>query len=188
MRTPHRSPSTPVRPPRHQAPLAALAALTTLLALAPPLVAQVPDPVAVFIVRHAEKGPEEPDPALSTAGQTRAELLAQMLEHASISALFVTEFRRTRQTAGPLAGRLGRELTQLDARDLAGLVARIRSLPPGTRALVVSHSNLVPAIVERLTGTKVAPLTDGDYDRMYLALVGPAGGQVVELRYGTPSR
>lgn len=185
MRTPPWSSSNRVPARPYRVPLATLA---TLLALAAPLPAQVPEPVAVFVVRHAEKGPEEPDPALSAAGRARAEVLAQVLEHASISALFVTEFRRTRQTAEPLAGRLGRELTQLDARDLAGLVARIRSLPPGTRALVVSHSNLVPAIVERLTGTAVAPLTDADYDRMYLALVGPAGGQVVELRYGTPSR
>lgn len=188
MRTPDRSLSTRVPARRHRVPLAALAALATLPALAAPVAAQVPEPVAVFVVRHAEKGPEEPDPDLSAAGRARAQVLAQLLEHASISALFVTEFRRTRQTAEPLAARLGLELTQLDARDVAGLVARIRSLPPGTRALVVSHSNLVPAIVERLTGTAVAPLTDGDYDRMYLALAGPAGGQVVELRYGTPSR
>ena len=50
----------------------------------------------VFVVRHAEKavtGGENPD--LSVAGQKRAEALARILKDSQITAIFVTEFKRT---------------------------------------------------------------------------------------------
>lgn len=165
--------------------LLAATAAATPAALLP---AQAPAPVTVFVVRHAEKGPENPDPSLNEAGRARADALAHVLGDAGVSAVFVTEFKRTRETAEPLARRLGRAATSLDARDVAGLVARLRALPPGTRALVVSHSNLVPAIVERLTGVKVGALTDADYDRLYVATLWPSGGgEVLYLHFGAPA-
>jgi hypothetical protein len=36
-------------------------------------------PITVFIVRHAEKGPEVPDPSLTDAGRQRAAELAWVL-------------------------------------------------------------------------------------------------------------
>jgi broad specificity phosphatase PhoE len=145
-------------------------------------------PVTVFVVRHAEKGPDNPDPALTEAGSARARALAHALGDAGVTAVFVTEFRRTQETAAPLAARLGLAPERLDGRDVAGLVARIRALPAGARAVVVSHSNLVPVIVERLTGVPVDPLTDDDYDRLYVATVPASGpGTVLYLHFGTPA-
>lgn len=145
-------------------------------------------PVTVFVVRHAEKGPEEPDPTLTVAGAARARALAHALGDAAVTSVFVSEFRRTQETGAPLAARLGLTPVVVDARDVAGLVTRLRALPAGSRALVVSHSNLVPAIVERLTGQPVGPLTDADYDRLYVAVVPPSGpGQVLFLHFGEPA-
>ena len=59
----------------------------------------------------------------------------------------------------------------------------------GARAVIVSHSNLVPLIVERLSGQKADPMTEADYDRIYA--VTPAGGSVaatvVYLHFGKPA-
>src|SRR5256885_10300007 len=58
----------------------------------------------VFIVRHAEKtatGGNDPD--LSVAGQKRAEALARIVKDSQITTVFVTEFKRTQQTAAPTA-------------------------------------------------------------------------------------
>lgn len=146
------------------------------------------DPITVFVVRHAEKGPGDPDPSLSAAGVARAQALAHALGDAGITQIYVSEFKRTQETGAPLAARLGIAATQMGARDVAGLVAGLRALPAGTRALVVSHSNLVPAIVEGLTGQAVGELTDADYDRLYVATVrASAPGQVWYLHFGAPA-
>jgi broad specificity phosphatase PhoE len=144
--------------------------------------------VTVFVVRHAEKGPDEPDPSLTAAGAARASALAHALGDAGVTRIFVSQFKRTQETGSPLAARLGITPTVVDARDVAGLVAQLRALPAGTRAVVVSHSNLVPPIVERLTGQQVGDLTDADYDRLYVASVRPSGpGTVLYLHFGAPA-
>ncbi len=69
----------------------------------------------VFLVRHAERADSSPgtsptmaaDPDLSAAGRARADHLAEALKDAKITAIFATEFKRTQQTAAPLAKALG---------------------------------------------------------------------------------
>jgi len=94
----------------------------------------------IFIVRHAEKaGDGGNDPDLSDLGRARAETLANMLKDAGISAIYVTEFKRTQQTAAPLAKALGITVTTLPAKDNAALVAKLRA--SNGNALVVGHSD-----------------------------------------------
>ena len=164
--------------------LLALGALPSLNR--PVLVAQDPNPVTVFLVRHAEKATDDPrDPTLSDAGRDRAKELAHILTDAGVTTFFATEFKRTQLTVGPLASDAGTQVTVLAAGDMDNLVNRLQSLPPGTRALVASHSNLVHILVKRLTGATVKPLEDTDYDRLYvLTLSGKGSGSAVVLRYG----
>lgn len=163
-----------------------LAALTLLLPI--PLtaaVAQAPGaPVTVFVVRHAEKGPENPDPSLTADGRKRAEALARVVGDARITAAFASEFKRTQETVAPLAAAGGLTIQVVPATALDSLVRRIRALPPGSRAVVASHSNLVHLIVERLSGIKLTPLTDLDYDRLVVVTLQDGRGEVVVLRYG----
>ncbi len=56
----------------------------------------------------------------------------------------------------PLAKRLGLSVTVVPAKDLDALLTKVRALPPGVRALIVSQSDTVPALAHRLTGAKVA--------------------------------
>jgi broad specificity phosphatase PhoE len=80
----------------------------------------------VFIVRHAEKADDSKDADLSEAGRARAEALANMLRDSKISVIYTTEFKRTQQTAAPLAKTLGLTITTLPAEDRAALVAKLR--------------------------------------------------------------
>ena len=161
-----------------------LLALFCLSALGSGVTAQ-PAPLTVFVVRHAEKGPEPTDPGLTEAGKRRAEELARALKEVGVSALFATEFKRTQETVAPLSAASGVQPTLLPARDVAGLVAALRALPAGSRAVVASHSNLVHLIVAELSGAKVPELSDLDYDRLVVVTVtGHGQGSAVVLRYG----
>ena len=161
---------------------ATLVATMMLLTAYPASAASI---VTVFLVRHAEKMATGDDPGLSEAGAKRAQSLAAMLADAGITAIFSSEFKRTQDTAAPLAKRLGVTVTTVPGKDVDGLVAKLRALAPGTKALVVGHSNTVPAVAQRLTGVKVAELTDADYDRLFVAAFGKDGeGDVAVLRYG----
>ena len=146
--------------------------------------AQGSPPVTVFVVRHAEKGPENPDPSLSAEGSKRAEALARVLADARISAGFASEFKRTRETLAPLASAGGFTPQVIPATAVDSLVGRLRALPPGSRAVVASHSNLVHLIVEKLSGVKLTPLTDLDYDRLVVVTLQNGRGEVMVLRYG----
>ena len=145
------------------------------------------NPVTVFLVRHAEKATDDPrDPSLTEGGRGRAQELARVLADAGVTTFFASEFKRTQQTVAPLAATAGSQVTVIGAGSMDSLVTRLQAMPPGSRALIASHSNLVHLIVKRLTGATVKPLEDTDYDRLYvLTLNGKGTGSAVVLRYGT---
>src|SRR5262249_37488632 len=83
----------------------------------------------IFLVRHAEKaktGGNDPD--LSDAGQKRADALARILRDSQITAVFVTEFERTLETAASTARAAHLNPTVVPANDVPGLVAKLRVL------------------------------------------------------------
>lgn len=156
--------------------------------LAAPAGSAQTEPVTVFVVRHAEKGPETPDPDLTDAGRARAKSLGQLLGDARVGTIIASEYKRTQQTAAPLATALGLKTMVIGAGRGDSLVATLRALAPGSRALVVSHSNVVPGIVEQLSGEKPTELTDLDYDRLYVVTFGEGlKPTVLYLHYGAPS-
>jgi broad specificity phosphatase PhoE len=134
----------------------------------------------IFLVRHAERAdtetlkgappPTGADPSLSAAGQTRAAALASMLKDATITTIFVTEFKRTQETAAPLAKALGIKPTTIAADDTAGLIARLKKI--AGNVLVVGHSNTVPEIVKALGVTTPVSIGDQDFDNLFLVTAG----------------
>src|SRR6266567_237150 len=90
----------------------------------------------IFVVRHAEKATTAGnDPDLSVAGQKRAEALARILKDSQISAVLVTEFKRTQKTAAPTAKTAHLSPTVVPAGDTPALVSKLRAL--NGNALVV---------------------------------------------------
>ena len=140
----------------------------------------------IFLVRHAERadttngGPATmgSDPDLSEAGRARAASLAAMLKDARIAAIFVTEYKRTQQTAAPLAKALGLTPTIVNAKDTPGLVRRLREAKG--HALVVGHSNSVPDIITGLGVTGAPSIADGEYDNLFIVTT---PGQLIQLRF-----
>ncbi|HEV2867180.1 MAG TPA: phosphoglycerate mutase family protein [Allosphingosinicella sp.] len=142
---------------------AALAALSAC-ATAPP---EVPAP-AYYVMRHLNTPAGERDPDLTAEGQRQAALLATRLADAPPAAIYVSTFKRTQQTAAPLAARLGLAPIVYDSADTAALVARVQAGP--RPALIVGHSNTVPGIVEQLGGQRPEPLAHEDFGEVWRIL------------------
>ncbi len=149
-------------------------------------------PALVVLVRHADRGTAPADdPALSPAGEARARALADALSRAGITAIVTTQFRRTRDTARPLADRLGLQPEVVDtgaagghARQGADAVRR----HPGGRVLVVGHSNTITAIAAQLGAPTLPELCETTFG-LALVLVPGHDGQptsLMTLHYGQP--
>lgn len=145
-------------------------------------------PTTVLVVRHAEKMANAGnDPNLSPAGVARAKALAAVAEHAGVEAVYVTQYRRTKETAAPLhVPTIEMPVNLSTPGDYPKRLAdAIASRSSGEVVLVVSHSNTVPAIIETLAHVRVPPLADPEYDRLYVVTL-PASGapRVIAAHYG----
>ena len=127
----------------------------------------------IIVMRHGEKAalPVD-DPALSPAGEARAQALAKILGEAPaefrIQGIFVSEFRRTQDTVRPLANRLGVAVIVVPAADISLVAKRARGEYRGGHVLIVGHSNTVPEIVEKLSGHKIAAMAESEYGVVYV--------------------
>jgi broad specificity phosphatase PhoE len=128
-----------------------------------------PAPTTYVVVRHAEKATEDPgDPVLTEAGEQRATRLADALADTPVVAVYATDFRRTQQTAAPVAARHELAVSTYDARQAAeAFAARLRREHARGTVVVVGHSNTVPGIVSALCGCAVAPIAESDYGNRY---------------------
>jgi phosphohistidine phosphatase SixA len=145
-------------------------------------------PQTVILVRHAEKAvaPAD-DPALSPAGAARAAALAAALADAGVEQVLTTRFRRTRETAAPLAAARGLRPVVIDAAGdtaahVAAVAAAVRAAA-GT-VLVVGHSNTVPAIIAALGGPALPPLCEGSYSRVFVLSGLDGAPRLQRWRYG----
>jgi broad specificity phosphatase PhoE len=135
----------------------------------------------VFLVRHAERadgGAGAPttsmtmgaDPDLSAAGRARAESLAAVLEDAKITAIIATEYKRTQQTAAPLAKTLGVTVTTIKANEPAELIKTVKAA--AGNVLIVGHSNTMPDVMRALGAPAPAAIADNEYDNLFVLTVG----------------
>ncbi len=120
------------------------------------------------------------DPELSAAGRARAEALAAILKDAGVTAIFATEYKRTQQTAAPLAKLLGATIQTISSKDTAALVGRLNSAR-GT-VLVVGHSNTVPEIIKGLGVATPVTVGEADYDNLFVVTRGERP-ELVRLHY-----
>src|SRR5215468_4929307 len=116
----------------------------SLILLIPLLMAAATNAAPViFIVRHAEKastGGKDPD--LTQEGQKRADALAHILKDSQITSVFVTEFKRTHETAAATARAANITPTVVPANDIGVLAEKLRAL--NGNSLVVGHTNTIP--------------------------------------------
>lgn len=145
---------------------AVLAGLATLLLFG---CATHPSPAdtTYYLVRHAEKTAEKPDPALTPEGEQRAQDLAQRLANVPLTAIYSSDYKRTRDTAAPIAAAANLDVTIYNPRDLKAF-AKTLSSQKG-HILIVGHSNTTPQLSALLGGPAGKPIVEAtEYDRFYV--------------------
>jgi len=163
-----------------------LQALVLVFVVAAPAAAQQ----TVIFVRHAERadgGAGAPsmdgapaDPSLSTAGDARAAKLATTLADAGIKGIYTSEFKRTKETAAPLASKLGLQVEVVPSKDYAALAAKVRTGHARDTVLVIGHSNTIPDAIKVFGGPDMK-IADDDYTGIYILT--PATGTLTVIRY-----
>ena len=122
-------------------------------------------PRQIFLSRHMEKATSGQDPALSPCGVAQVQAFAAQLKNTPLPWLMHTPYQRTKQTAEAFSQQ-GRQLLSYDPRQLDQLSTELNN--KAGNVLVIGHSNTIPALVAKLTGETVAPLTEQDYGRIYI--------------------
>jgi broad specificity phosphatase PhoE len=144
----------------------------------------------VILVRHAEKkiDPNNPDPDLTPEGESRAQGLARMFQNAGINRIFVTQYKRTQETAKPLSDRTGVPVTVVNSQQTNEVIKQILTNERGGTIFVAGHNNTVPAIVSELSGQTFPVIPESEYDNMFIVTICRSGkAKVLKLKYGTES-
>jgi phosphohistidine phosphatase SixA len=133
-----------------------------LLLLAGCMLPPVPQPGPDFyVMRHLHTAPGSSDPDLTPEGRRQAQLLANWFTGEPPAVIFVTDTKRARQTAAPLAAKLALEPVIYDPRNTPALIAELMKSP--NPALIIGHSNTVPDIVAALGGTRPEPIAHDQF-------------------------
>jgi 2,3-bisphosphoglycerate-dependent phosphoglycerate mutase len=144
------------------------------------------DQITTFIlVRHAEKESDgTKDPSLSTSGKERARKLAALLEETSVDAIYSTDYKRTRETAMPLA-----EAKQLQIQfyepQKAPVIDEMITKYGGRTIVIIGHSNTIPWTANYLAGKELYPnFADDDHnDVLIVTYAGKGNAKVTRLNY-----
>src|SRR5690606_16515782 len=142
----------------------------------------------ILFVRHAETvAPDATgDPPLAPAGRARAEVLADFLETvdvvAGVDAIYASADRRTRETAEPLASRLGLRVATADPYRVEAFMQRVLRDHKGDVVLIVTHADVIPPLIEELHGSKHVRIAPEQYDSLYVVTI-PWFGKVKTLHF-----
>jgi broad specificity phosphatase PhoE len=145
------------------------------------------DTATTFIlVRHAETTGIGSNPALSTAGQSRASELQRILGNVPLDAVYSTNFNRTMQTAQPTAADQSLTTINYDAFSLDPFIDQVLDNYHDGIVLVVGHSNTTPSLLNKLVGANTySDLPESEYDNLYIVYVSEKGrSKVVHMKYG----
>ncbi len=147
-----------------------------------------PGSTTVYLVRHAEKVDLRAlDPSISTQGRERAKALASRLGAAGVAAILTSQFKRTQETAEPLATTIGVTPEVVPAGRVGDTDSAVAAVyrHRGKKVLVVGHSKTLPPIIHALGGPKLADICESQYSNLFIVYLPPSGPpQMVRQTYG----
>lgn len=143
--------------------------------------------LTLYFVRHAEKQvlAGERDPELTPQGVQRTEALADKMSSIKLSAVFSTDYRRTRNTARPTAQRQNLDIQLYDAGKSSEFVTTLLQQAPTGHYLIVGHSNTLPAML-RAAGVKelATEFDESLYGELYVVEMNSGATTLHKQRFG----
>ncbi|MDB5061280.1 MAG: hypothetical protein JWP67_1123 [Mucilaginibacter sp.] len=142
----------------------------------------------IWVVRHAEKeasapSAPNPDPNLSEDGKKRAIALAKVLKHENIKNIFVTQTKRSGQTAKPLAVQAS-ILPRIYTDSIKPFAKTLLTNFKGTKVLVVGHSNTVMPLLGALgADMPLDKLNEEDFDMIFKVTIKDFGKVNLDVYY-----
>ena len=144
----------------------------------------------IFIVRHAEKESGS-DPLLTPAGNKRAGDLMRALKNKGIKKLYVSQYRRTQNTADSLRINFGIDTVRYMADTLCdNLVNTIMGHNDfGKIILIVAHSNTIPQIIRKfgVTDYPYGDIPDNEFDNLFVITYKKGKAKLKTTKYGAKS-
>ncbi|WNC71867.1 phosphoglycerate mutase family protein [Thalassotalea psychrophila] len=126
---------------------------------------QIGEGFTIYLVRHAEKQLNVKDPELTSCGHNRAESIAKQLELINLDKLYSTNFKRTMQTAKPIATLKSLEVESYNPKDLQQVATQL--IHKQENAVVVGHSNTTAVLAGLLANQPLGSFDESVYDRIY---------------------
>jgi 2,3-bisphosphoglycerate-dependent phosphoglycerate mutase len=108
-----------------------------------------------YFIRHAEKDRSDStnkNPSLTIQGLERANKWALFFKNKNIAAVYSTNYKRTQQTALPIAKEQNLEIISYTAKEL--ISEKFIADNKGKNIVIVGHSNTTPELVNSLLGEK----------------------------------
>ena len=172
--------------------LAASAFLASFM-LSSPVHAQIVSdtPSLLIAVRQADKLAEPGDRALSDAGIIRSQALAVAIRNAGVTAIITSQFRRSRDTAQPIASALGLtpevipiSRTTIDSH-MKQLEEAVRKHKGGV-VLVVGHEETLIRLIAALGGPRLPDICPKHHANLFSLTMSASKAHLVHSRYGAP--
>lgn len=123
-----------------------------------------------ILVRHAEKDLSDPDnknPDLTKEGISRANRLVKVLKDIHIDMVYSTDYKRTLQTATPIAKDRNIEIALYNPKK--SYDETFKQKTQGKTTVIVGHSNSTPTFVNKIIGQKkYKTIDEKDYNKLFI--------------------
>jgi broad specificity phosphatase PhoE len=109
-----------------------------------------------------------------------------------VTAIIATEFKRTQETAAPVAAARGISPQILSVRGTS-VAEHVQAVAQAVQRqtgviLVVGHSNTVPAIIAALGAGQLPMICETDYDNLFVVARVGSEQKLVKSRYGAADK
>jgi broad specificity phosphatase PhoE len=123
-----------------------------------------------FLIRHSEKDRSNHDnknPHLTKKGAVRAENWSKIFNYFDIDAVYSTDFKRTLETAFPIAK--SNNLNVIKYHPINLDVNNFISTTKGKNVVIVGHSNTIPNLANKIIGKKIyEDIEDSNNANLYI--------------------
>lgn len=133
----------------------------------------------IYLIRHAEKESGTDDPGLTNKGKERAKSLVKFFADKNLQNIYSTNYKRTFQTALPVAKQLSLDVNYYNPRELQAFSKQLLSKKENT--LIVGHSNTTPLLIKYLSGKSVAAINENQHNRLFQITIKSSDVELIEL-------